>query len=231
MKKTIAITTLIAVMGLSINNVKAASTEEDIGFLSGAVTGAAVGGPVGFFVGGIAGVLLGGQVEKANKLDQVNVELSRKSEEFSNISHELVTIKQQVSKAEKELKTANQWITEGLSLDLLFTTNSTELSEKDQQVINRLADLLLEYPELKIRLDGYADPRGKEQENYQLSFARAEAVQLALAGKGIDIARLITQAYGESQSDETNTSTESYALERRVSINFLIEESTTVAQN
>lgn len=232
MKKTIVITTLLATVCLTSNNTYAASsTEENVGFLSGALSGAAVGGPIGFFVGGIAGVLLGEQVQKANQLDATKAQLAKTNEEYSLVQQELVSVKQQVDEAQSELVSTSKWLTEGLSLELLFTTNSAELSTKDQNAIGKLANLLAEYPELKLKLDGFADQRGKQLSNLKLSLARAESVQKALLVHGVDTTRLIIEAHGESTSENTKISPDELALERRVSVNFIIGEDSTVAQN
>ncbi|MBV1911187.1 MAG: sortase-associated OmpA-like protein PdsO [Kangiellaceae bacterium] len=232
MKKAIAMTILTATIASTIPEARAeSSTEENVGFLSGAVTGAAVGGPIGFFVGGIVGVLVGEQVEKANKLDQTEQVLIQKEAEFNAVESELAFVKEQVDKAQDEIKTTNQWITEGLKLDLMFTTNSIELSPKDEEIINRLVSLLVQFPEIRIKLDGYADPRGLEQTNLELSLARAEAVKTAVTEQGIDSSRLLIQAHGEQESTNDVSDPDSYAFDRRVSVNFLIEQPSTLAQN
>lgn len=232
MKKSILATTLIATIALSSGQASAAaSKEENVGFFSGAVTGAAVGGPIGFFIGGVAGALLGEQVEKANELDVTVAKLNRQSDAYLLVSTQLDSMKRKVSQAEQELHTANQWLTEGLSLDLLFATNSSELSNKDNQVLEKLATLLVKFPELKIRLDGFADPRGPQDANLQLSLDRATAVQHALIERGISEDRVMIVAHGESNSITTHPSPENYAVERKVSIKFLVEQPSTVAQN
>ena len=232
MKKSLIVSTLIITMALSSAQVSAAaSTEESVGFFSGAVTGAAVGGPIGFFVGGVAGVLLGEQVEKANKLDSTVAKLNQQSDAYLLVRNQLDSMKKQVSQAEQELHSANQWLTEGLSLDLLFATNSSTLSDKDNNVLDKLATLLVKFPELKIRLDGFADPRGPQQSNFQLSLDRANAVQNALVDKGVSADRVLVEAHGEKNAVSIQPSPENYAVERKVSIKFLVEQPSTVAQN
>lgn len=232
MKKSILAATLISAITLSSSHVSAAaSTEENVGFFSGAVTGAAVGGPIGFFVGGIAGALLGEQVEKANELDETQALLNQQSDAYLLVRNQLDSMKQQVTQAEKDLHSANQWLTEGLSLDLLFSTNSSELSEKDNNVLEKLATLLVKFPELNIRLDGFADPRGPQDSNLQLSLDRATAVQNALIKRGISENRVLIKAHGESNAVAVIPSPENYAVERKVSIKFLVKQPSTLAQN
>ena len=72
MKKLAIVSSLLLTAALNItpahaDNVKT-SAEKDMGFLSGAIAGAVIGGPVGFFVGGISGAMVGEEVAKAIKL-------------------------------------------------------------------------------------------------------------------------------------------------------------------
>ncbi len=232
MKKLIITTALIASVAINTPNAYAeSSTEENVGFFSGAVTGAAVGGPIGFIIGGVAGALLGEQVEKANELDTTVEKLNQQSVAYQQAKTELSELSQKVKVAHNELQTTNQWLTEGLTLDLLFSTNSDELAPKDEELLSKLATLLTKFPDLKVRLDGFADPRGAQDDNYQLSLSRANKVLAKLTEMGVSKGRILLQAHGENNATTIEPSADNYALERRVSIRFVAEQPSTVAQN
>lgn len=232
MKKTTLLTAILLATSLSTTNVRAeSSTEENVGFFSGAIAGAAIGGPIGFIIGGATGVLIGEKVEKGNQFDNVQAELTKQQTEYQQIQQQLVTLEQKTSQVETQLATGADWITQGLTLNLMFTTNSTELSDNDKHMILRLSKVLSEYPELKIKLDGYADPRGDEISNMKLSEDRIKSVEQAFTELGISTTRLNIQAHGENNASDSNENPDSYALDRRVSINFFTEEDVFVAQN
>jgi len=229
MKKSTLTAAIILAFTFNTGAVKAeASTEGNVGFFSGAVAGAAVGGPIGFIVGGVVGSLTGEQVHKANELEE---QLAKQQDENSLIQEELAAAKQDSMQFSSQQADGSDWITQGLTLNLMFTTNSAELSESDNHMIERLAGILNEYPELNVRLDGYADPRGDEVNNMKLSKARTEAVEQAFDSLGISASRLTIQAHGESKATEETGDLDAYAMDRRVSVNFFTAEDVSVAQN
>jgi outer membrane protein OmpA-like peptidoglycan-associated protein len=83
-------------------------------------------------------------------------------------------------------------------------------------------------PALKIRVDGYADPRGTIDTNLKLSQERADAVRDLLLAAGVSEAALEVNAYGKSQS--TAADNDGYALERRVRLTLQMESGGAVAQ-
>ena len=122
-------------------------------------------------------------------------------------------------------------MTQGLTLNLMFATNSTELSSTDLSLIKRLSNILQEFPELALKLDGYADPRGKEIDNMKLSEQRTQAVEIAFQAQGLDTSRVLSEAHGESTTTTNIDGLDGYAMERRVSINFVTIQKATLAQN
>ena len=229
MKKATFTAAIVLAFTFNTGAVKAeASKEGNVGFFSGAIAGAAVGGPVGFIVGAIAGSLTGEQVHKANELEQ---ELAKQQDENQLIQQELASVKQDGMKFSSQQADGSDWITQGLTLNLMFTTNSAALSESDNHMIERLAGILNEYPELNVRLDGYADPRGDEVTNMKLSQARTKAVEQAFDSLGISASRLTIQAHGEAEATDETGDLDAYAMDRRVSVNFFTAEDVSVAQN
>jgi len=229
MKKATLTAAIVLAFTFNTGVVKAeASKEGNIGFFSGALAGAAVGGPIGFIIGGVAGSLTGEQVHKANQLEK---ELVKQQDENQMIQQELASIKQDGMQPSSQQVDGSDWITQGLTLNLMFTTNSAALSDTDNHMIERLAGILNEYPELKVRLDGYADPRGDEVTNMKLSETRTKAVEQAFDALGIDASRLTIQAHGETEATNETGDLDAYAMDRRVSVNFFTAEDVSVAQN
>ena len=232
MKKSLVITSILASLTFTTPYANAdTKKEQNVGFFSGAIAGFAVGGPIGFIVGGASGAILGDQVGKANQLDDVQLELAQQKADFDDINQQLASVQKQAFEVETKLSSSAQWMTQGLTLNLMFATNSTDLSTNDEAMINRLAKILKEFPDLNIKLDGYADPRGSETDNMELSKRRADVVRQAFQSQGIDSNRLISKAHGEANQEIDPKDLDAYAMERRVSINFVTKQAATVAQN
>ncbi len=228
MKKTILITALISAITLTSQSAHAeASNEKNIGFFSGAIAGGSVAGPLGFIFGGVAGAIMGDKVDKANQLDDAKKELAQLEAEVARLKETA-----EVTEANnQDFVMETPMMMQGLTLNLMFVTDSATLSEHDEKAIARVSNILKQYPDLKIRLDGYADPRGEESYNQKLSEARAISVQEAFQKNGINSDRLLVVAHGENQATADLEDEDALALERRVSVNFITIESSSLAQN
>ena len=73
-------------------------------------------------------------------------------------------------------------------------------------------------PDVKVRVAGYADPRGSDALNDALSQHRAQAVAAVLAGAGLAQDRLIVEAHGKCESTSTPGDLDGYAFDRRVTV-------------
>lgn len=58
-----------------------------------------------------------------------------------------------------------------------FAANTAVLTEKSKQILNYIGDVLREYPEVKIRIEGHTDSTGMPEEDLSLSLNRAESVR------------------------------------------------------
>jgi outer membrane protein OmpA-like peptidoglycan-associated protein len=79
--------------------------------------------------------------------------------------------------------------------------------------INRVANILNQYPETMIRVEGHTDTKGSEAYNQKLSERRAESVKSALVQRGIHAARIETAGLGKSMPISSDD-----AANRRVDI-------------
>jgi outer membrane protein OmpA-like peptidoglycan-associated protein len=102
--------------------------------------------------------------------------------------------------------------------DVLFDVGSSALKAGAYQEINRVAQVLIQYPETRIRVAGHTDSDGSEAFNQDLSLRRAEAVRNALVQQGVAAARISTIGFGESQPIADNSTAAGKQLNRRVVI-------------
>jgi outer membrane protein OmpA-like peptidoglycan-associated protein len=105
-------------------------------------------------------------------------------------------------------------VLDGLQGDVLFRTGSAEITPEMAHGIEVLAGAVAKSPALKVRVDGYADPRGTVDTNLKLSEERANAVRDLFLAAGVTGEALEVNAYGKSQSVAEDS--DGYALERRV---------------
>lgn len=215
-----------------------ASKEENIATGSGLVVGAVAGGPVGALVGVVVGAKLGEKYrdrrEEAESLDEElrssQASLSRLEGELQSANKDNATLEQKLDRlqrvAQPELAAL---LKAGIEMDLLFRTDEHVLTGATDQRLQAMAATLAPVSSIAIRLDGYADERGDADYNLKLSQMRAEHVRDILVGNGIPSGRITINANGESiASDQT---TDSYALERKVSLTVLVEDSPSFASN
>ncbi len=99
---------------------------------------------------------------------------------------------------------------------LKFAKGSSTLNRRAKAVLDRAANTLIKYPELRIEVAGYTDSRGDAKRNQELSQQRAEAVRRYLQGIGIERNRLSARGYGEAEPIASNDSAAGRSINRRV---------------
>jgi outer membrane protein OmpA-like peptidoglycan-associated protein len=114
-------------------------------------------------------------------------------------------------------------------MDLLFRTDEHVLSDSTGARLEQLALTLAANPDIQIQLDGYADERGDESYNQELSARRVAHVRDVLVSAGIPAGRISVDAHGESAAAEQNA--DSFALERRVSLTLYVGDTPSFASN
>jgi len=226
MKKLTFVATTILALCLTTSNLQAkeASTEENVGFFTGALTGAAIGGPIGFIIGGVSGVLMGEQVHQANQVERLESKINQQNQLNSGLIQELDSLQASIEQTTQLLDAKTQFLTDELTLNLMFQNNSSELAEDNIALVNHVSSIMTEFPELYIQLDGYADPVGNSEDNLSLSQDRTSNVKEAFELMGVNSDRIQENAHGEALTSINITNTDSFALERRVSINFYVND-------
>lgn len=97
-----------------------------------------------------------------------------------------------------------------------FEFNKAKIRHVSYPILNTVAQVMRDYPDIKIEVQGHTDSRGSDSYNLRLSQARAEAVRQYLIEQGIDASRMTAVGYGETQPIETNATAAGRAANRRV---------------
>lgn len=108
------------------------------------------------------------------------------------------------------------------SMNLRFQSGTTQLEGDDApETLRSIVDQLKQNPEMRVRLEGHADPIGKADENEKLALRRANAVKKMLVDQGIDERRIDVGSAGERKPSADNTTPEGRASNRRVEVTLL----------
>ncbi|MDR0190094.1 OmpA family protein [Pseudomonas yamanorum] len=108
--------------------------------------------------------------------------------------------------------------------DVLFDTGEAELQNSANRTVLKVVQFLQLNPKRVVRIEGYTDNTGGEQENLKLSRDRAQAVADVLSDLGIDEKRIQVEGYGDQYPVDVNASERGRAQNRRVEIVFSDEK-------
>ena len=103
--------------------------------------------------------------------------------------------------------------------DVLFDTDKAQLRSGDgMRGVQKLADILKQYPQHNVLIEGFTDSTGNTSHNQELSDRRANAVRTALLDTGIGADRIASRGYGPTFPVASNATAAGRQLNRRVEI-------------
>jgi outer membrane protein OmpA-like peptidoglycan-associated protein len=100
--------------------------------------------------------------------------------------------------------------------DVLFATNQAVLTATAREKLAKLAGILVAYPCLSPRLEGFTDNVGTTRYNMELSTKRADAVRQYLISQGVPAAGISAKGFGEASPIATNDTPSGRQQNRRV---------------
>ncbi|HEV2272258.1 MAG TPA: OmpA family protein [Steroidobacteraceae bacterium] len=215
---------------------QSASKQENIGVLTGAAVGAAAGGPIGAMAGMIAGALLGHHYHEqavANRAlaarnhdlaAQNNVlaaNLGRSEDERGELAGKLGLANESLTAVKSQRAELDRTVqlSDDIETDVGFKTADASINSMQLPALRKIGALAASLPPgTKVRIDGYADPRGAATFNDDLSLRRAEAVALTLEKSGCPQDKLVIAAHGSSGSTSPRGDLDAYAFDRHVTV-------------
>jgi len=184
---------------------KGAAIGTGVGAAAGAGLGQAIGGDtkgtlLGAGIGAVVGGLAGGGIGRY-------------------MDNQEATMRQQLAGVEgASIQRDAQLLQVTFKSDVLFDTNSSALKAGAYDEMNRVAQVLNQYPDTTMMIVGHTDSTGSESYNQQLSEQRSVAVKTALSGQGVNPSRMSATGYGESRPIADNSIESGRQMNRRVEI-------------
>jgi outer membrane protein OmpA-like peptidoglycan-associated protein len=172
-----------------------------------AAIGAAIGAAAGFFVGdGELDEILGTAAVGAGLGAGVGLYMDKQEQALEEIDQV------EVERIDDETLRVN------FDSDILFAVNSAVLSPQSMASLDEFAQVMRDFPQTAILIQGYTDSTGSEEHNMQLSERRARAVFNHLALREVEEGRMAAIGYGEGYPVADNATPEGRSQNRRVSI-------------
>lgn len=149
--------------------------------------------------------------------ERTRILLSARAREAESTKEQLAQAQQQLADLKAKQTERGAVLTLG---DVLFDTGGSSLKPGAGLALDRLASYLKAHPQTKILIEGHTDSRGSDEYNDALSERRADAVENALASRGVSADAMRAVGRGKSFPVATNDTPAGRQQNRRVEIVF-----------
>ena len=102
--------------------------------------------------------------------------------------------------------------------DVLFDNNKSDLRPEAREDLAKLSGIVLNYPSLRLAIEGHTDNTGNPEMNQTLSEQRANAVRNYLINQGLDTGSVSAQGLGMNNPVADNATAEGRQKNRRIEI-------------
>jgi outer membrane protein OmpA-like peptidoglycan-associated protein len=103
-----------------------------------------------------------------------------------------------------------------ISQTIHFEYNKDVIRPESFPILNTVAQILRDFPDITVEVQGHTDSRGSDSYNLDLSIRRAASVRNYLMAQGIDALRLQSAGFGETCPVDDNRTDMGRARNRRV---------------
>ncbi len=90
-----------------------------------------------------------------------------------------------------------------------------------RSVLDRKAQFLLDFPTVRIQVEGHCDERGTAEYNVALGHRRAQSARDYLVSLGVSGSRIDTVSFGEERPDDARSHELAWAKNRRAKFNVI----------
>lgn len=173
-----------------------------------------IGAGVGALIGGAAGAGIGQMMDKQAAAFQQALADSQ----AMSMRREPDPVSYNTGNTGGQQQAPPQIIALTLKGDVFFKTGSADVFQGAYSEIDRIAQVMREYPQTTITVEGHTDSTGNRANNQTLSERRAQSVSNLLTQRGIEYSRISTVGYGQDKPVASNNDAGGRQLNRRVEI-------------
>ena len=101
-----------------------------------------------------------------------------------------------------------------LSAVIYFDFDRYALNPEARRILTRKAEIMQEYPQIMLTIEGHSDERGTEQYNLALGQRRAQAAADFLVKQGVSPSRLSIVSYGKDRPQDPSHNNAAWAKNR-----------------
>jgi outer membrane protein OmpA-like peptidoglycan-associated protein len=176
---------------------------------------------------GFAGLAFGQASSTTPEIQKKEAELKKKEIDLKQREIDLQKKQLELDKLKQDLKYQETAKSISISLqgDVLFDFGRAELRPEAEAALEKVGTVIQQFPEGKVRIDGFTDSKGGKKQNMALSRERAVAVkQWLVKKKGIAAASITAKGLGEenpvaaNENADHSDNPEGRAQNRRVQI-------------
>lgn len=129
--------------------------------------------------------------EREQKLKDLQQILEEKDQNLAGLQNKLKAALSGFSANDLTIVLKDGKLYATLSQDLLFASGSKQIDLKGVDALKKFGNVLKNYPDVEITVEGHTDTDGSEDLNWNLSADRAIAVTKVLITEGVDAKRII----------------------------------------
>jgi chemotaxis protein MotB len=161
-------------------------------------------------------------VNQRKKLEQLQALMDQQKMAIEEIRRKMADALTGFKSNELTVATKNGKVYVSLQENLLFPSGSAVVNPKGKEALAKLAEVLNVNPEITVDIEGHTDSipiRGKFQDNWELSLARAASiVRILTIDYKVSPERVIASGHSQYEPVQSNSSAEGRALNRRTDI-------------
>ncbi len=228
MNKKLIWTSIVAVslMGCATQTQTGALVGTGVGAAVGAGVGQAIGRNtsstlVGAAIGAAAGGLVGGAIGQYMDKQEQSMRQALANSQAASVQREQEVLARAGNDSTRKTQDV---LTVTFKSDYLFATNSSNLLPGAWPEVERVSNVLMQYPETTIVISGHTDSVGAQAYNQKLSERRAETVKQTLVKLGVPPSRMTTIGYGKTRPIASNNTEAGRQLNRRVEIRIVPQQ-------
>ncbi len=185
------------------------------------VSKAAIGAGIGAVGGYLVGDLVGGRRDRTERIVGTGIGALAGGAVGAYMDRQEQELRRQTAGSGVEIERRGDELVLTMPSGITFGFDRHDVQPQFRPTLDRIADILEDYPQTMIDIYGHTDSVGGDAYNQTLSENRAASVANYLSARGVRQERMATLGYGETQPIADNATDSGRAANRRVEIRIV----------